>query len=85
MPVKMRFPASLSHLTGGQRLIEGNAGKIKECLDELELRFPGIKEAISNGHINVYVNGDNIKYLQGLETFLREGDEVNFIPALAGG
>jgi molybdopterin synthase sulfur carrier subunit len=91
MSIVVRVPASLSHLTGGNMTVECAAGNVDECIKNLEDRFPGIKNMLHDeqgnqpGFINIFVNGENIKYLQGMETTLQEGDEITMIPAIAGG
>ena len=60
------------------------------CLDELEIQFPGLKERLYKDqgelhrYVDIYVNGDNMRSLQGLATPLKDGDEVNILPAFAG-
>ena len=67
------------------------AADVKTLLDELEEHFGGLKGLVRNelgevhDHVNIYVNNEGIEALQGLETALRDGDEVSIIPALAGG
>lgn len=61
------------------------------CLDNLENQFPGIKESLYDekgairSSINIYVNGDNVRLLQDLATTLKAGDEIDILPAFAGG
>jgi len=91
MSIVVRVPASLSHLTGGNMEAECAAGNIGECIEKLEVQFPGIKSMLCDeqgsrpGFINIFVNGENIRYLQGMETNLQDGDEITMIPAIAGG
>lgn len=91
MSVTVKVPASLSHLTDGKKTIECTGGNIAACLNSLEAQFPGIKAKICDekgdlsGFLNVFVNGENVRYLQGMGTPLREGDEITIIPAIAGG
>jgi len=86
-----RLSGSLRKLTGGKEEIMLKAGNIKECIDKLEQDYAGIKESFcdQNGllldSINIYLNGDNIRDLQGLETLLQQGDQVDFISAFAAG
>ena len=91
MPVVVRIPASLRSKAGGQRQIELVAHSFKALLDEMEAAYPGITERLrdENGRLrrtlNIYVNGENIRFLQGLNTPLKDGDEVSIVPAIAGG
>lgn len=91
--ITVKFATLLSKHTGNQklfeRLLKGNKD-IASVLDDLDGEFPGVKAIIADNRgvvdsINVYVNGDNVRYLQGLETPLKQGDIVNIIPAAAAG
>ncbi len=90
MPVKVRIPTPLQRLTQGKEEVEGVAGKIIELVNDLDKKFPGIGERISeNGKIrrfvNIYVNDEDIRFLSAEETVVKEGDEVSIVPAIAGG
>jgi adenylyltransferase/sulfurtransferase len=88
---KVYIPTVLRKITNGETRVEAAAGDVRELLDLLESRFPGLKgqlvDAQGNMHrfVNVYVNNREIDELGGLETPLREEDEVALIPAMAGG
>ncbi len=91
MPVLVRIPTPLRSLTKGSAEVEASASNVGDLVDHLEGQFPGIKERLIDGSgdfrrfINVYVNQEDIRFLQGKATALKEGDEVSFVPALAGG
>lgn len=91
MAVKVRIPAPLRRVTGGQGVVEVNASTLKGCLEELEAHYPGMKERVMDAQgqvqqfVNIYVNGEDIRFLQDLETPLKAGDEVSIVPAIAGG
>ena len=90
MGVKVRIPTPLQRLTQGKEEVEGVTGKIIELVNDLEKKFPGIGERISeNGKIrrfvNIYVNDEDIRFLNAEETVVKEGDEVSIVPAIAGG
>lgn len=90
MPVKVRIPSPLRPLTGGRAEVEVEAKTVGELVDALEAQFPGMKERLTEGgrirrSVNVFVNGEDIRFLQGEETALKDGDEVSIIPAVAGG
>jgi molybdopterin synthase sulfur carrier subunit len=91
MPKKIRIPTPLRKLTNNEELIEVNAATIGDAITELQTRYPGIKERLidDNGEVrrfvNVYVNEEDIRFLQNQQTPLKEGDEVSIIPAIAGG
>jgi len=77
-------------LTGGESLLEMDAGSVGSIIMELENRHPGIAERLlDNGElrrfINIYVDGDDIRFGDGLETEVADGSEVSIVPAVAGG
>lgn len=86
-----RMSGGFQKLAGDNEEVSLEAGDVKECIDKLEQKYPGIKGNFcdENGrlfdHIAVYINGDNISELQGLETPLKDGDEVDFMSGFAGG
>jgi molybdopterin synthase sulfur carrier subunit len=90
MSVKVRIPTPLQKLTHGQDVVECKPGKIIELIHELDNKFPGIGERISEGgkirrFINIYLNEEDIRFLKAEETEVKDGDEVSIIPAIAGG
>lgn len=91
MAVKVRIPTPLMKLTNNQSEVAANGGTIAELLSDLESQFNGIKERIceENGtprrFINIYLNEEDIRFLDGEQTKLKDGDEVSIIPAIAGG
>jgi len=87
--VKVKFPTVFVQITK-ERKIEIEAKNVKELLDKLFERYDGLKERlIKDGEltpfINIFVNGEDIRYLKGLETELKDDDEIAFIPAISGG
>lgn len=90
MSIKVRIPSQLRQLTGGESLLEMDAGSVGSIIMELENRHPGIAERLlDNGElrrfINIYVDGDDIRFGDGLETEVADGSEVSIVPAVAGG
>jgi molybdopterin synthase sulfur carrier subunit len=91
MPKKVRIPTPLRKLTNNEELVEINAPTIGAAIEELQSRFPGIAERLVDDKgevrrfVNVYVNEEDIRFLQNRETPLKEGDEISIIPAIAGG
>lgn len=91
MPVKVRIPTPLMKLTNNQSEVTAEGSTITEIFNNLESQFAGIKERIceDNGaprrFINIYVNEEDIRFLDGENTTVKEGDEVSIIPAIAGG
>lgn len=91
MPVKVRIPTPLMKLTNNQAEISAEGATIADILNNLESQFSGIKERIceENGtprrFINIYLNEEDIRFLDGEKTKIKDGDEVSIIPAIAGG
>lgn len=91
MSVIVRIPTPLQKLTGNQSAVEVEATSIAEMIEELESQCEGFKERLcdESGNlrrfVNLYVNDEDIRFLQNEETELKEGDEVSIIPAIAGG
>lgn len=91
MPVKVRIPTPLQKLTNNQTEVESSGATVDELINNLEGKFPGIKERVcdENGKlrrfVNVYVNEEDIRFLEGEKTKVADGDEVSIIPAIAGG
>jgi molybdopterin synthase sulfur carrier subunit len=78
-------------LTNGADEINAQGNNVRALVEDLERNFPGIKERICDESgkirrfVNIYVNGDDIRFLQNLETSLKEGDNISIVPAIAGG
>ena len=91
MSVRVRVPTPLRKYTQGADEVNAQGGTVKALVEDMEKNYPGIKERIcdENGKVrrfvNVYVNGDDIRFLQNLETALKEGDSISIVPAIAGG
>lgn len=90
MAVKVRIPVPLQRLTQGREEVEGNARTIIELIHDLDKKFPGLGERLSEGgkirrFVNIYVNEEDIRFLKGEETEIKDGDEVSIVPAVAGG
>ena len=91
MPVKVRIPTPLRKLTHDEEVVQVSADTISDAIAELQSRYPGIKERLvdETGNVrrfvNVYVNEEDIRFLQNQQTMLKDGDEVSIIPAIAGG
>jgi len=91
MAVKLRIPTPLRKLAGGVSELSVDGGTVNEALASLERDHPGFRERIydENGEVrrfvNIYVAGEDIRFLNGLETPLKDGEEVSIVPAVAGG
>ena len=91
MPIQVRIPTPLRKLTGGAETVAANGGTIAAVVQDIEARHPGLKERICDDggkvrrFVNVYLNGDDIRFLDNLDTVVKEGDEISIVPAIAGG
>ncbi|MBW4544872.1 MAG: MoaD/ThiS family protein [Symplocastrum torsivum CPER-KK1] len=91
MAVKVLIPTALQKFTNDQATIECAANNVTELLDSLENSCPGIKGRLCDEQgkprrfLNFYVNSEDIRFLEGTETTLQDGDEVSIVPAVAGG
>jgi sulfur-carrier protein len=91
MSVRVRIPTPLRTLTGGAAEVNVDGGSLGEAINRLESQYPGIEQRLKdeNGElrrfVNLYVNGEDVRFLQGLDTSLKTGDEVSIVPAVAGG
>lgn len=91
MPATVRIPTPLRKLTNNEEVISISAASVGDALNELQTRYPGIKERLIDEaggvrrFVNIYVNEEDIRFLENLQTKLKDGDEVSIIPAIAGG
>ncbi len=91
MAVQVRIPTPLRKFTGGAESVSASGSTIGAVVADIESRHPGLKERICDESgkvrrfVNVYVNGDDIRFLNSLDTPVKEGDEIAIVPAIAGG
>jgi sulfur-carrier protein len=91
MSVKVRIPTPLRGLTNNLDVVAGEEGTLGACIDGLESAYPGIKDRICDEtgelrrFVNVYINGEDVRFLNGLDSPVKAGDEVSIVPAVAGG
>jgi molybdopterin synthase sulfur carrier subunit len=91
MAVRVRIPTPLRAITKGSAEVHVTAGTVGDLIAGLEQQYPGLRDRLveENGElrrfINIYVNEEDIRFLQGAETALKQGDEVAIVPAIAGG
>ncbi len=90
MPVKVQIPSPMRQHTEGQATVEIAGATVKELLDNLGAKFPAVTGRLfENGQVrrfvNVYLNDEDIRYLDNLDTAVKDGDVVSIIPAVAGG
>jgi molybdopterin synthase sulfur carrier subunit len=94
MKVTVKFAGTPDCMTDLSKKIDyvlNSQSSLDNLIDLVDKQFPGFKGAVCKGqaevadHINIFVNGDNVRYLRGLDTELKEGDAIHIIPAAAGG
>lgn len=91
MSIVVRIPTPLRRLTNGQDKVDVEGDSLGGVIDAMNEQYPGIRERICDDQgqlrnfVNVYVNGEDVRFLQGLETPTSAGDEVSVVPAVAGG
>jgi molybdopterin synthase sulfur carrier subunit len=91
MATKVRIPAPLRKLTKDQAMVEVSGATVEDIITSLETNYPGFKERVCDESgqirrfINVFVNGEDIRFKEGAKTQVKDGSEVSIIPAIAGG
>ncbi len=89
--VMVRIPTPLRRVTQGKDKVEVSGSTLSEVIEHLNAQFPGIKERLLDeggelrDFVNIYLNGEDVRFLQGLTTSTKPGDEVSIVPAVAGG
>ena len=87
----VRIPPALRSETGGKREVHAAGRNVRELLDDLMSRFPGLRHQLVDGDddiapfVNVYVEGEDVRTLDGLDTEVHDGSTVILLPAMAGG
>ena len=92
MPASLKVPTAMRRITEGVDRIDVPSGPLTEALEVLESRFPGIKARVLDDvtgdihpFVSIFLNDNDIMYLRGLETIVKDGDEIVIVPAIAGG
>jgi molybdopterin synthase sulfur carrier subunit len=91
MAVTVRIPTPLQEFTQNQDAVEIDGSTVKEVLGNLDDQFDGMRQRLYDEEgklrrfVNIYVNQEDIRFLQGEETEVKEGDELSIVPAIAGG
>jgi molybdopterin synthase sulfur carrier subunit len=91
MAVTVKIPTPLRNLTNNQDSLAVDAGDLRGAVESLETQFPGMRERLLDEggdirrFVNIYVNGEDVRFLEGLTTSISDGDEVSIVPAVAGG
>ncbi|MFN3870816.1 MAG: ubiquitin-like small modifier protein 1 [Aquificaceae bacterium] len=89
--ITIRVPTPLRRITNGQGEVQVEASTIKEAIEKLEEIYPGFKERLLDEKgemrkfVNLYLNDEDIRFLKGLDTELKDGDVISIVPAIAGG
>ena len=91
MSVVVRIPTPLRRMTNGAAQVEMDSSNMGELVEKLDANYPGFKDRLidENGElryfVNLYLNGEDVRFLDGLATSVNSGDEVSIVPAVAGG
>ncbi len=91
MAINVRIPTPLRKLTKEKDIVQGSGDTLGEVIEKLEVEFPGLKDRLCDEtgelrrFVNVYVNGEDVRFQDGLGTRLTGNDEVSIVPAVAGG
>lgn len=90
MAITVRIPTPLRTLTAGAESVQIEAATVREMVENLETNHAGIKERLMDDKgvrrfVNLYVGEEDIRFLDGLDTELKDGEEVSIVPAIAGG
>jgi len=91
LSVIVRIPTPLRKLTNEQDIVSGDGETLRACIDGLEAQYPGLKDRLLDEtgelrrFVNIYINGEDVRFAQGVQTPLKGGDEISIVPAVAGG
>ncbi|QIL44276.1 MoaD/ThiS family protein [Acidovorax sp. HDW3] len=90
MQIAVTIPTILRPLTGSQKQVTAHGRTLAELIDNLDQHYPGIKnrlvaESKAHSFVNIYVNDNDVRFTDNLDTALRDGDNVTILPAVAGG
>ncbi len=91
MSTVVRIPTPLRRVTNGDDKASVDGESLSEIINDLESQYPGIKERLCDENeelrhfVNIYINGEDVRFLDGLQTNVSEGDEISIVPAVAGG
>jgi MoaD family protein len=90
MSIEVRIPTILRQYTDGEKAVEGKGSTLAELIDDLESRHTGLRDRLVDDKglrrfVNVYLNDEDVRFLGGLDTSVKDGDNVTVLPAVAGG
>ena len=91
MSIVLRIPTPLRKMTNGQAKVEVDSTVLGELVEKLNSEFPGFKDRLVDEEgelryfVNIYLNGEDVRFMDGLKTATSDGDEISIVPAVAGG
>ncbi len=91
MSVTVLIPQPLRSLTGNLSKVSGDGSTLESLVSNLDSTYPGMRERVMDEtgqmrrFVNIYVNGEDVRFMEGLGTALKDGDEISIVPAVAGG
>jgi molybdopterin synthase sulfur carrier subunit len=90
MSITVRIPTPLRSLTGGDETVSVSGANVRAVIEAMESKHPGMRERLLDEkgvrrHVNLYLGDEDIRFLEGLDTALKDGDEISIVPAIAGG
>jgi molybdopterin synthase sulfur carrier subunit len=90
MDTLVRIPAPLRALTGGKDEVNGSGTTVGDVIDDIDKKHPGIRDRLLDAKgvrrfVNIYVGEEDVRFLDGLKTTLKAGDQISIVPAIAGG
>lgn len=91
MPVRVRVPTPLRRFTAGNGEVTASGTSIIEVINDLESRHPGMRDRLLDDKgeirrfVNIYLNGDDVRFLDQLKSAVKDGDDISIVPAIAGG
>ena len=92
MPVSVLVPTPLRKYTHDQETVTAAAGTVATVIEDLERQFPGIKQRLIDAatgglpkYVNFYLNEEDVRFLEGKDTPVKDGDAISIVPAIAGG
>ncbi|MCX4748782.1 MoaD/ThiS family protein [Kitasatospora sp. NBC_01287] len=90
MAIEVRIPTILRTYTDGAKAVEGSGSNLQELIADLDVRHPGIADRLLDKgdlrrFVNVYLNDEDVRFLEGITTGIKDGDSVTILPAVAGG
>ena len=91
MGIQVRIPTPLRTITNGLDLVEANGANLEAVIDDLDARYSGMRERLIDEDddvrrfVNIFVNGEDVRFLDGIVTVINADDEISIVPAVAGG